>query len=92
MFKVKMNQPNLEKGAKVTVSGLGELVNGETVEFDDEAEDLFKLYNGDVALLEAFTKESGISVTHSKGKVKAPEVAESAENTENADANEGGAQ
>jgi len=46
MYKIKYDSPTLGKGEVVTVTGLGELINGKFVEFPDNANETFKAANG----------------------------------------------
>lgn len=49
MFKIKYDSPTLGKGETVTVTGIGELVNGKFVELPDDTDATFQAVNGVVA-------------------------------------------
>lgn len=83
MYKIKFSSPTLSAGEVVTVDGLGALVNGETVEFDDSVNDAFRqatavvaFDNGDAKLVLGkdlvthFKNHSTITVTHVKNPVE----------------------
>jgi len=50
MYKIKYDSPTLGKGEIVTVTGIGELRNGEFSELPDEADATFQATNGIVSL------------------------------------------
>jgi hypothetical protein len=87
MFKVTLDSPTLGKGESVTVTGLGELKNGETVELDNAAEETFRMANASVGfddegqpqlvkgptLRQAFRKNPTVKVEFVKDKASDPD-------------------
>lgn len=48
MFKITLDSATLGKGEKVTIAGVGELENGETVTFPDEVDLTFRQANATI--------------------------------------------
>lgn len=67
--KIKLEQPNLPKGARLSVSNLGELVNGETTEIDDAVVEAFENLTG-TKIVDAVDSMYATSIDTSKSKVK----------------------
>lgn len=94
MYKITYKSPTHGKGEKVTVAGLGELINGETVEFPDSVNETFRAANAVIdydddgipvvksgpSLISAFRKHNAITVKHEKDKPEDPDVVDEDEN------------
>jgi len=80
-MKVELNDETLPKGTELYVNDLGTLVNGEEVEFDDDAVEAFELRTG-TTVAEALKGDARIKVsgpgsqTHAKTEDKRKEGGE----------------
>lgn len=93
MYKITYKSPTHGKGEKVTVAGLGELINDETVEFPDSVDSAFRAANAVIdyddegvpvvksgpSLISAFRKHNSITVKHEKDKPEDPDVVDEGE-------------
>lgn len=61
-MKVEYNDDSLPKGSEVFVNGLGTLVNGKEVEFDDEALAVFEAETGQT-VAEAFKDSEKVKLS-----------------------------
>jgi hypothetical protein len=68
-IKIKLEQPNLPKGARLSVSNLGELVNGANTEIDDAIVKAFENLTG-TKITDAVDTMYGASIDTSKSQVK----------------------
>lgn len=63
---VKVDHPHLGKGEVVGLGVLGAVPNGDSIEVDEEVQDLFKAQHG-VTATEFFKKDSTVKISASKG-------------------------
>lgn len=66
-MKVEYNDESLPKGTELHVEGLGTLVNGKSVEFNDEAVTSFEEFTGKKAA-EAFKNNANVNIGGSGSK------------------------
>lgn len=104
MFKITLDSPTLGKDETVTVSGVGELKNGETKEFDNSVAETFRMASASVrfnkkgdpelikgqTLRQAFRKHPAIKVEYVKGEGKPDPVEDDETASTPEDENDGG--
>ena len=61
-MKVELNDDRLPKGAELHINGLGTLVNGKAVDFDNDAVEAFETFSGQT-VAEAFKGNERISLS-----------------------------
>ena len=66
---IKIEQPNLPEGEKLSVSDLGELVNGQETEISDDVVNVFEIVTG-TTIADAVSNMYGGSIVTSKGNAK----------------------